>query len=157
MDIVHGINKQFKKIVSKLDEIEGRKLKKQFEYIETLSESKRWKDVLNKIADYAPHLYGYRVGENHTLLKKLKMSTEELGLCLSFLEDNELIKHIPKEGGYGTIGLTKKGFDTSFEIEKIKSEERLKWYAIFLSAMAILFSVVLVGVNIYKIMYPSCV
>lgn len=156
MDLIHILNKQFKKIVSKLDEIEGRKFKKQFEAIETLAESKRWKDVLNKISDYAPHQYGYNL-KNHSLLKKLKMSSIELDLCISFLEDNELIVHIPKKDGYGHIGLTKKGFDVSFEIEKINLDKKFRRNTIIISVSAILVSIVLVVVNIYKIIYPSCI
>lgn len=155
MDIVHGINKQLKKIVSMLKEMEGRKFEKYYQFIEALAESKRWKEVLNKIADYAPHQYGYKVDETHELVKKLKMSADELRLCIAFLEDNELITYLPKGGGCGNIGLTKKGFDTSFEIKKIKSEERLKWLTIILSGLAILVSVVLAAVNIYKILNPT--
>lgn len=151
MDVIHGINKQLKKIVSKREE---KKFEKYHESTENLAESKRWKDVLNKISDYAPHQYGYKLDDNHELIKKLKMSKLELELCISFLEDNELITHITR-GVFGNIGLTKKGFDTSFEIDKIKSEERLKWLTIGISIVAIFLSGILAAVNIYKILNPT--
>lgn len=157
MDILLGIIKLLKKTVSKLEEIKGRRFRKYYESIETTAESKRWREVLKKISDYAPHQYGYKVDDNHNLLKKLKMSSVELDLCISFLENNGLIEHIPKKDGFGNIGLTKKGFDTSFEIEKIESERRFKMYTIIISVLAIIVSGTLVAVNVYKLLYPSCV
>jgi len=45
----------------------------------------------------------------------------------------------------------------SFEIEKIKSEKHFKLYTIIISVVAMLVSGILVAVNVYKILYPSCV
>ncbi len=144
MDLIREINKQLKKIVSILDKREEEKIKDSFRLPETLAKSKRWQDVLIKIFEYAPNRYGYRA--DGTLLKdleKLKMFELELELCMAFLEDNKLIERIiSKEGGRGSIGLTQRGFDVSFEIEKIKSEKRFRWYTIIISTLALIISIV---------------
>jgi len=72
MDLIHEIIKQLNKIVSIARRNRRRKIKKYYDSIETQAESKRWEDVLNKISKYAPHQYGYKVDDNHSLLNKIK-------------------------------------------------------------------------------------
>ena len=56
-----------------------------------------WKKVLLEIYSHSPHNYGeaHKVrfcDDTHPLAKKLKITGNELGLAISFLKDNKLIK-----------------------------------------------------------------
>ncbi|MFC1860507.1 hypothetical protein ACFLYC_02925 [Chloroflexota bacterium] len=52
--------------------------------------NQNWKRVLNEISDYAPNKYGIgknNYGEDHPLVKRLKITPYELMLIMGFLRD----------------------------------------------------------------------
>jgi len=76
--------------------------------------NQNWKRVLREIVDYAPNRYGRgkgNYGEDHPLVKHLKIKPHELMLIMSFLEDQGLIEYDKPEHNW--INLTSKGFDVA--------------------------------------------
>ncbi|MFW5847002.1 MAG: hypothetical protein ACOCUU_02460 [Nanoarchaeota archaeon] len=84
-----------------------------------------WKKVLREIYNYAPNNWGEsqkvsKYDSNHELVKKLKISGQELGNTISFLEEQKLIKtNISNPKKYSAFWIiTEKGFNVSRELEK---------------------------------------
>lgn len=104
-------------------------------YLEKLSKKKRWEDVLDRIYMYFPHKYTRRITELHPLIKDLSMSEDELALCISFIEDNGLIR-LEDEW----IDYTEKGFNVILEYRKYRSNYNLAMAAFILSIASLLIS-----------------
>ena len=80
--------------------------------------NQNWKRVLAKIVNYAPNRYGRgksNYGEDHRLVKHLKITPYELTLIMAFLEDQGLIEYDQSEHNW--INLTAKGFDVSMQVQ----------------------------------------
>ena len=107
-----------------------------FKFVPTGS---NWKRVLLEIYNHAPHSYGesHQIGfydDNHYIAKKLKITGYELGLAISFLRDNKLIKdnnsltplnHPKIDANWSNmIFLIDRGFDVAVKLENQLSNER---------------------------------
>ena len=83
-----------------------------------------WKKVLKEIYDFAPNKWGEsnkvsKYDDAHDLAQRLKISGQELGHAISFLEDQKLIKtNISNPKEYSAYWLiTEKGFNIAREIQ----------------------------------------
>lgn len=106
-----------------------------------------WKGVLNEICNYAPNRYGrgkQNYGEDHPLVKRLKVTPYELMLIMSFLEEQGLIEYDKPE--YNWINLTSKGFDVSLQNQSQRITHRTNFYILVVTAI-IAFSAVVSLVN----------
>lgn len=112
--------------------------------------NQNWKRVLAEIVNYAPNRYGRgknNYGGDHPLIKKLKIKPYELGLIMSFLEDQGLIEYEKPE--YNWVNLTSKGFDVALQNQSADKATRKDKATLFLS-LAITLAVVcslLVGIE----------
>lgn len=84
-----------------------------------------WKKVLKEIYGFAPNNWGEsnkmnKYDNNHELAKKLKISGQELGNTISFLEEQKLIKtNISNKKEYNAQWIiTEKGFNVALDIKK---------------------------------------
>jgi len=99
-----------------------------------------WKRVLKEIYDFAPNNWGEskkvsKYDDTHDLAKRLKISGQELGNTMSFLEDQKLIKtnvSNPKEYSAFWI-ITEKGFNIAREIQIEKMNAFQQTTIIFLT------------------------
>jgi len=81
--------------------------------------NQNWRGVLKEISNYAPNRYGRgksNYGEDHPLVKRLKVKPHELMLIMSFLEEQGLIEYDQSEHNW--INLTSKGFDVSLQNQR---------------------------------------
>jgi len=107
--------------------------------------NQNWKGILNEISNYAPNRYGrgkHDYGEDHPLVKRLKIKPHELMLIMSFLKEQGLIEY--DESEHNWINLTSKGFDVS--IQNQRTAHRTNFYILVLTAI-IAFSAVVSLVN----------
>lgn len=98
--------------------------------------NQNWKKVLKEIADYAPNRYGRgknNYGENHPLVKRLKIKSHELVLITSFLEEQGLIEYDKPE--YNWINLTSKGFDVALQNQAQRASFRTNFVIIILTSI----------------------
>ena len=96
--------------------------------------NENWKRVLKEIVDYAPNRYGRgksNYGEDHPLVKQLKIKPHELMLIMSFIEKQGLIEYDKQEQNW--INLTSKGFDVAIQNQSTDRTERISKAALFLS------------------------
>lgn len=84
-----------------------------------------WKKILKEIYDFAPNNWGEshnvsKYDNSHELAKKLKISGQELGNTISFLEDQKLIKtNVSNRKDYSAQWIiTEKGFNVALDIKK---------------------------------------
>ena len=78
--------------------------------------NQNWKRALKEITNYAPNRYGRgksNYGEDHPLIKRLKIAPYELMLIMSFLAEQGLIEYDQQEHNW--INLTSKGFEVSLQ------------------------------------------
>ncbi|MCJ7777464.1 MAG: hypothetical protein MUP16_04030 [Sedimentisphaerales bacterium] len=74
-----------------------------------------WKKVLNEISNYAPRQYTDNYNSDHPLIKRLKITPDELLLIMSFLKEQGFIEY--KKSDYYLINLTSKGLDVAFKVQ----------------------------------------
>lgn len=100
-----------------------------------------WKNVLLEIYHFAPHQFGDSLKcsfyhNEHELAKKLKITGSELGLAITFLKDNDLIRDtismhpnsnpLVNPSRSNQIPLTEKGFKVALDLEKQESNNQLQ-------------------------------
>lgn len=98
--------------------------------------NQNWKRVLKEIVDYAPNRYGRgksNYGEDHPLVKRLKIKSHELVLIMSFLEEQDLIEYDKFEHNW--INLTSKGFDVARHNQAQNTSFRTNFVIILLTAI----------------------
>jgi len=112
--------------------------------------NQNWRRVLKEIVDYAPNRYGRgkgNYGEDHPLVRRLKITPYELMLIMSFLEEQGLIEYDKSEHNW--IDLTSKGFDVALQNQSADRTRRNNQATLFLSlviAIAV-FVGVLIGID----------
>lgn len=109
-----------------------------------------WKSVLKEIVDHAPNRYGRgksNYGEDHPLVKQLKIESHELVLIMSFLEEQGLIEYDKQAHNY--INLTSKGFDIALQNQSIDRTAKIGRAVTFLTAAIAIATVanVLMGID----------
>lgn len=87
-----------------------------------IATAKNWKRVLMEIYRFAPNQIGdsikiHKYHDNHHLAKKLKITGQELGNTIAFLEDQKLINTLVSSFS-SSWSLTEKGFNVAIELEK---------------------------------------
>jgi len=110
--------------------------------------NQNWKKVLSEIYNYAPNKYGrgrpQSYGDDHPLVKRLKVKPYELSLIMSFLEDQGLVEYDKPE--YNWINLTSKGFDVALQNQTQQAAFRTSFVMIVFTAI-LAFSAVVTLVN----------
>lgn len=135
--------------MSREDEPTGRKgiSDDQDEWVFT---NQNWKRVLDEISRYVPNRYGrgkQDYGEDHPLVKRLKIAPHELMLVMSFLEEQGLIEYEKPECNW--IHLTSKGFDVNLQNQRTASTRRISQTLLLLSAVIALTAIasLLIGIE----------
>lgn len=98
--------------------------------------NQNWEGVLKEISNYAPNRYGRgksNYGEDHPLVKRLKVKPHELMLIMSFLEEQGLIEY--DKSDYNWINLTSKGFDVSLQNQRQSMAFRTNYVIVLLTAV----------------------
>lgn len=96
--------------------------------------NQNWRGVLKEITSYAPNRYGrgkQNYGEDHPLVKRLKITPYELMLIMSFLEEQGLIEY--DESEHNWINLTSKGFDVALQNQSADRTRGNNQVTLFLS------------------------
>lgn len=135
--------------------------------LELLPTGSNWKKVLLAIYSYSPHSYGEShklsfYDNNHPLAKILKISGYELGLAISFLREQNLIKDNNKKKGpldseqinpeWGNvIFLTKDGFEIVAKLENQLSNQKLQHLIILFTGIATLTGLIIFIKEIFKV------
>ena len=125
-------------------------MKKQRTIDEWEFSNQNWKRILNEISNYAPSRYGRGkndYGEDHPLVKRLKITPYDLSMSIAFLEEQGLIKY--DESEHNWINLTLKGFDVALQNQSANKADRINRASLFLSlAIAIIaVATLLVGIS----------
>lgn len=98
--------------------------------------NQNWKSVLAGITDYAPNKYGrgkpQSYQDDHPLAIRLKIEGYELGLIMSFLEDQGLIEY--DKSDYNWISLTSKGFDVALQNQSANRTVKISRITVFFGA-----------------------
>lgn len=113
--------------------------------MKTRTSAINWKRVLREIYDYAPSEWGEsnkldKYSNNHALAKKLKISGQELGNTISFLENQKVIEtQITCKNSYtASWVLTEKGFNIARENQNFKLGAVLQTIIIYLTTILVI-------------------